>query len=72
MVDHPRLKMELIVAACSLAITTVATTAAAVAYLSRHIEKRVSFDLYDKKHTLLEDRVRKLETWAASKNGPDY
>ena len=61
---------ETLLSVVALVITMIACTASAVAYLERRIDRKLSAVDYELKHNALEQRVWKLEIWAARQNGP--
>lgn len=61
---------EHIIAWTGIGITVITISIGSTVFLLRQIDKRVPFAYYDRKHSELEDRIRKMEIWAAKKNGP--
>ena len=67
-----------LIAAGGLLITWTGTIIGVLAWLNRQftvlremVDRRVSYDIYEDRHNDLSERLRKLELWAAKKNGLD-
>ena len=67
-----------LIAAGGLLITWTGTIIGVLAWLNRQftvlremVDRRVSYDIYEDRHNDLSQRLRKLELWAAKKNGLD-
>lgn len=59
-------------------LTWTATVITVLVWLNRQfallreaLSSRVPFDIYDRKHESLNERIRTLELWKATKNGMD-
>ena len=67
-----------VIAAGGLLITWTGTIIGVLAWLNRQftvlremVDRRVSYDIYEDRHNDLSERLRRLELWAAKKNGLD-
>ena len=76
--DLPMPDALTVIAAGGLLITWTGTIIGILAWLNRQftvlremVDRRVSYDIYEDRHNDLSERLRKLELWAAKKNGPD-